>query len=50
MPLSIEFNNRTIKDPADSSLLELRKQTLITNFQQNITQTNYLMQTQIPFF
>ena len=31
------------------SFLYLRKQTLISNIHQNITQTTYLMQIQIPF-
>ena len=32
-----------------TSLLQPRKQTLISNFHQNITQTTYLIQTQIHF-
>ena len=57
VPQSIEFNNRTITDPAAMNVfnnyftsIAKKKQNLISNFHQNIKQTTYLIQTQIPFF
>ena len=50
MPHSIEFNNRTITDPAtmsnffDNYFLFIAKKT-----NSYITQATYLLQTQIPF-
>ena len=56
VPHSIEFNNKTITDPTAMSNVfnnyftsTAKKKTLISNFHQNITQTTYLIQTQIPF-
>ena len=56
VPQLIEFNNRTIINPTAMSnvfnnyFTSIAKElTLISNFHQNITQTTYLIQTQIPF-